>query len=355
MSSNRLARGLQRRTFLKQAAAGVVGLPALQIAGAMPSAAAETLVFVAYGGSTQDAQMELIVGPYQKETGNRVIGASGPDLAKLKAQVQTRNNEWDLVSFIGTQAAAAEKAGLLEKFDSSVADYSDSYYKGSEFSIPWYSYGLGIAFDPKRHPTGRHPTDWQQFWDVKNFPGRRGLRSRPDETMEMALLADGVSPKSLYPLDVDRAFASLNKLKPHVTRWIAETPQTVTLVQQNEVDFVPTYNGRVDAAQKQGISMDFVYENNIVTAAYLCMPKGVRHKAAANQLASYFLRPDLQAAFCNRMIYSPSRRSAMPLLTPDVQSKQPKLDSPGTVVTDVAWWSENFARVNERFKEWMLS
>lgn len=352
MSDHRL-KGLDRRAFLQQGIAGVAGLPLIQMMSASSALAAETIVFVAYGGTTQDAQMEIFINAYQKETGSRVIGASGPDLAKVRAQVQTRNIEWDLISFSGTQAAAAERAGLLEKFDPAVADYSDSILKGSEYAVPYYSYGCGIAFDPKRHPTGRHPTDWKQFWDVKNFPGRRGLRSLPAETLEMALLADGVAPQSLYPLDVDRAFASLDKIKPHVAKWITETPQTITLLQQNEVDFVPTYNGRVDAAQKQGISADYVYDHNIVTSSYLCMPKGLKHKAEANKLATFFLRPDLQADYCNRMVYTPVRKSAVPLLNADIRSKQPKMET--AVVTDTAWWAQNLAKVSQRFKEWMIT
>ena len=46
------------------------------------------------------------------------------------------------------------------------------------------------------------------------------------------------------------------------------------------------------------------------------------------KLVNYFLRPDLQAAFCNMMGYTPVKRSAMPLLTAEVRAQQPELDAP---------------------------
>ena len=354
-TQSKARRGPTRRDVIKTAGvvgAGVVTAPFLLSKDALAN---ETIVWVSYGGSTQEAQEDTIVAAFKKETGIEVIAASGPDLAKIKAQVQTGNVEWDMVNLIGSQAVAAGREGLLEKLDYSIVDVSDLYLPALEFTAPWYAYGGGIAFDPKRHPAGKHPTTWPEFWDVEKFPGRRGLRSRPDENLEMALMADGVPAKELYPLDVDRAFASLDRIKPHVAKWIAETPQTISLLQQNEIDFVFTYSGRVEAAQRQGVSVDYVYDNNIVTPSYLCVPKGTKHLKAAMTLANYFLRPDLQAAFCNRMGYSPVKRAATALLTPEVRAHQPDLDAPGTAITDVQWWADNFTEVNERFKEWMIS
>lgn len=159
----------------------------------------------------------------------------------------------------------------------------------------------------------------------------------------------------LYPLDVDRAFRSLDRIKPYVPKWIAETQQTITLMQTNEVDFVYTYSGRVEAARQHGIQVGFVYNANLVTPSYMCVLKGTKHRAAAMKLVSYFLRPDQQAAFCNLTGYSPIRRAAMKLLTPETLAKQPKMDDPNTAYVDGHWWASNFDKVNQRYQEWLLS
>jgi putative spermidine/putrescine transport system substrate-binding protein len=167
-------------------------------------------------------------------------------------------------------------------------------------------------------------------------------------------MADGVPAKALYPLDVERAFRSLDKIKPHVAKWMAETPQTISLLQANEVDFVFTYSGRVEAAKKQGLTLDYVYDANIVTPAYMCVAKGTKNREASMKLVNYFLRPDLQASFCNMMGYAPMKRAAIGLLTPEVRAQQPNLDDARTAVTDVEWWADNFVEVNKRFKEWLI-
>jgi putative spermidine/putrescine transport system substrate-binding protein len=350
--------GVTRRDLLKGAGgtalwAGMLATPALL--APKRAVAADSLVYVSYGGATQDAEVEAFLKPFEADAGVKVISANGPDIAKLKAQVMTGNAEFDVIDFIGSQAIAADRAGVLEKLDYSVIDKTDMTVPAEAAGYPFYVYGGGIAYDPARHPDGKHPTDWAQFWDVKAFPGRRGLRSRPDENLELALMADGVPAKQLYPLDVDRAFRSLDRIKPYVAKWIVETPQTISLVQGNEIDFVFTYSGRVQAARKQGVSIAYVYEANIVTPAYTCVAKGTRNKGAAMKLTSYFARPDRQALFCNILGYSPVKRAALKLLTPETMAQQPRLDDPKTAVTNVTWWADNFIEVNKRFKEWLLT
>jgi hypothetical protein len=62
-----------------------------------------------------------------------------------------------------------------------------------------------------------------------------------------------------------------------------------------------------------------------------------------------------QAQFCNILGYSPVKRSAIKLLTPETLAQQPKLDDPKTAVTDIKWWADNFVEANKRFKEWLLT
>ena len=68
---------------------------------------------------------------------------------------------------------------------------------------------------------------------MEKFPGKRGLyKSNPVFTLEFALIADGVDPKNVYDVlgsegGIDRAFAKLDEIKPHVIWWEtgAQAPQ----------------------------------------------------------------------------------------------------------------------------------
>ncbi|WP_442581652.1 ABC transporter substrate-binding protein [Mesorhizobium sp. ASY16-5R] len=346
---------LTRRQFLANSAVSGLALSAPYVITAQARAATQ-LVYIGYGGSTQDVITKVFIASFIKETGIDVLSSPGADLAKLRAQVQTGNVEWDLLNLIGPQASAAGNDGILEEIDYAVVHKGGAIERGqSKFFNTYYFSRGGIGFNPDKFPSGKHPTGWAEFWNLEKFPGRRGLRSRPEDNLEMALIADGVAPKDVYPIDVDRAFASLDKIKASVAHWIAETPQTVSLLQNNEVDFVFTYSSRIEAARKQGSAVDFAYGPNFLTPGTHVIPKGTKNRDAAMQLMGHFLRPDLQAAFCNETGSTPINPAAVPLMTPEVSARQPKFDDPQVMFVNVDWWAENYAAVNKRFLEWRLA
>ena len=45
----------------------------------------------------------------------------------------------------------------------------------------------------------------------------------------LALLADGVAPSKLFPLDLDRAFHKLDQIKPNVAVWWKTGDQSKTM------------------------------------------------------------------------------------------------------------------------------
>ena len=347
--------GFTRRRLLTKAAVVSLGLAA-PVIWTTRSWADETLVYIGYGGSTQDVINKVFIESFMKETGIKIISSPGADLAKLRAQVQTGNIEWDLLNLIGPQASAAGTDGLLEEIDYSIVHKHGPVERGqSKFFNTYYFSRGGIGFNPEKFPAGKHPTGWAEFWDVERFPGRRGLRSRPEDNLEMALIADGVPAREVYPIDVDRAFASLDKIKPSVVHWIAETPQTVSLLQNNEVDFVFTYSSRIEAARKQGSPVDFAYGPNFLTPGTHVIPKGTKKREAAMRLMGHFLRPDLQAEFCNQTGSTPINPEAISLMTEEVRANQPKFDDPEVMFVDVDWWAKNYAEINRRFLEWRLT
>src|SRR3546814_15435571 len=71
-----------------------------------------------------------------------------------------------------------------------------------------WSYVIGYDGDRIK---GAGPRNWADFWDVKRFPGKRGMRKNLKYSLEFALLADGVTPDTVYPTlrtpaGIDRAF-----------------------------------------------------------------------------------------------------------------------------------------------------
>ncbi|MGO7565608.1 extracellular solute-binding protein, partial [Rhizobium johnstonii] len=68
------------------------------------------------------------------------------------------------------------------------------------------------------------PTTMADLFDTAKFPGPRGLGKSPKNTLEFALIADGVKPAEVSdvlgtPEGVDRAFKKLDTIKKDVKVW----------------------------------------------------------------------------------------------------------------------------------------
>jgi len=335
-------------------AASVVSAPALIIPGR--ANAAESLVVTLWGGQFTEFFRKAYLDPFTKETGIEIIDGGAPDLAKVKAMVQTRNIEWDVVLPTMAWMTAGERDGLWEPIDYSIVDMTDAVPGlKREYGMCYEMVAGSICWNTERNgKPDQHPKSWVEFFDANKVPGRRGLRSRVSETLELALLGDGVNPKNLYPLDVDRAFKALDRIKPHVSHWISATPQTITLVQRNECDFTYAYNGRVYAAQAES-PIDMARDNYLIYVDYATVVKGTKKKNAAMRLLSFIMRADRQAAFADLMPYGPVNVKAAALTNPKVQPWFANPKAPNSVILNPDFWADKEEKLTVRFKEWLAT
>ncbi|WP_206958075.1 ABC transporter substrate-binding protein [Trinickia acidisoli] len=346
-----------RRAFVSGASSIAIAAAAspLILTSKRARAADRQMSLVSWGGDYRRAVEESVVNPFMKETGIQVTIVDTPDMAKLRAQVMTGNVEWDVFDAPGALGVAGANAGLWEPLDPAIFDRNDLIIDVKNNLLPWYVFVGGIAWDPKRYPAGKHPRNFKEYFDTKTFPGRRTFRNRPSETFEAALLADGVPPKHLYPLDVDRAFRVLDRIKPDVVKWIDQTPQTLTLLATGETDYTYTYASRVKPAKASGQSVDFSFDQTVNGFEYLAVVKNTPNKQAAMKFLAFAARPDRQAAFMELIGNTPSSKKALGLMSAESRKWIPDLNSPNSVLMDDSWWAKNFDEVTRRFKEWTMS
>ena len=80
-------------------------------------------------------------------------------------------------------------------------------------------------------------------------------------------MADGVKESEFYPIDVDRAFNSLDRIKPHVKAWWKDNSQAQALMEQQEVDLIASMDGRAsDAIVSNGAPFEIVWHQQISSA-----------------------------------------------------------------------------------------
>ncbi|MBV8915038.1 MAG: ABC transporter substrate-binding protein [Acetobacteraceae bacterium] len=342
---------LTRRVLLASAA-GALACPAI----IRPGYAARPLVWVSWGGHTQDVQETVFIKPFMDETGIEVVTASGPDPAKIKAMVAGGTVEWDVVNLAGSMAMSLAEQDLLEPIDYGVVDASDVVRPDWIYpkSVGWYYYSGGFGYSPTRHPEGERARTWPEFFDVAKYPGKRGFLPQPDETLEAVLLGDGVAPDALYPLDIDRAFRALDRLKPNLAQF-PTMAKSVDVIQTDEVDYQYTYSGRVEIARSQGVPVAFSYESCINAPSFQGIVKGSANRGAANRLLGFFMRVDRQRAWAEAIGYGPQKRAAYQGLSEATLTRLPSLDAKRAAWISVEWWGKNRAKIDPRFKEWMVT
>lgn len=316
---------------------------------------AKKLTLVSWGGAYREAVEKAVVQPFTRDTGISVTLVDTPDLAKLRAQIQTQNVQWDVFDAPNALGVAGVNAGFWEPLDLAMFDRSDLVVDIMNNLVPWYLFVGGVAWDPKRRAGREVPRDFVEYFDAQRFPGRRTFRNRPSETLEAALLADGVDARNLYPLDVERAFKALDRIKPSVVKWVEQTPQSLTLLQTGEADFSYTYASRVKPAQASGVSVDFSFDQTIAGFEYLAVVKNAPHRDEAMQFVAYAAQPQCQAAFMTLLGNAPGSRKARALLDPATLKWIPDLESSQVLMMRDDWWTRHYDELSLRFKEWTLS
>ena len=165
------------------------------------AADAQTLTLVNQGGAPADAERVAVLEPFTKQTGIQIkVDTYNQELAKIRAQIETRNAIWDVLSLNPINERAGCEEGLLEKIDwKTLVDANEFAAIGGfgECGAPYLVSPGVMVYDGAKYPDDKAPKTWMDFWDVKKFPGKRGMVFQPDQTLEPALMADGVAPQDV--------------------------------------------------------------------------------------------------------------------------------------------------------------
>ena len=339
------------------------GAGALAVAGALPLAAraqAKQIVVSDPGGPYTTAYREAFYDPFEKATGIKVVSVAreSQPVAQFAAMVQTKNYVWDVTTLtLSADIPYLEAKGLLEPIGLKASDYPDVMPEAiapNWLGVDVYSTVLAYRADKFK---GNGPTSWADFWDVKKFPGRRSLRRSPLDTLEQALLADGVPLDKLYPLDVDRAFKSLDRIKPHVNIWWTSGAQAMQAIQSGDVDMISTWNGRAQAAKDAGAPVTIVWNEGLYSIEGWGIPKGTPRADAAKQFVRFCADAKRQALLTRTLAYGPTNRKAFEAISKDRATLLPT--APDNIrdmrLPSPQWWEENRQKVTERFNSWIIS
>jgi putative spermidine/putrescine transport system substrate-binding protein len=309
------------------------------------------MVFTSWGGTTQDAQKTAWADKFTDSSGIKVVQDGPTDYGKIKAMVEANAVNWDVVDVEGDYAVQAGKAGLLEKLDFSVIDKSklDSRFV-TDYSVGsfYYSFVIGCNKDAVKEC----PKTWADLFDTKKFPGKRAFYkwSAPG-VIEAALLADGVAPDKLYPLDLDRAFKKLDSIKSDIIWWSGGA-QSQQLLASAEAPFGSFWNGRLTALAATGVNVTTSWDQNITAADALVVPKGTKNKEAAMKFIALATSGEAQAELATATGYAPTNTDSNMLMDEKLRLSLPDMQSASQVNADMDYWAANRDAIGERWYAW---
>ena len=360
-------RGSSRRLFLKGAAlTSVAGLAAPAILSyanifGRAQAAEGTINFVTYGGFYGDAIKKYLIEPFIAESRIDVSMGVNSTLAGLKLQVASGQVQWDLVEIAAGEFVAGLKENLFEPLDFNIIDAGKvPAFARHDYGIEYALFLNGMGYDRSKIKDEDAPQTWAEFWDTERYPGLRSLSSHisDEPTLEAALLADGAPLDKLYPLDVQRAFASLKKIGKKNIVWQNSNQAPVNFLEQHEGPLAEIASGRVLIANEKGADLGFVYNQLQLAGDYLVVPRGAPNKEAAFHLINFIVNNDQAAAnWMKATSYTISNSAAGTLLPQDIADRLPT--SPKMAGKyfrkDAQWWGENYGEVTLQFEEFLTS
>jgi putative spermidine/putrescine transport system substrate-binding protein len=299
------------RGFTVNRRAVLAGMGALGATLALrPSALrAETgeLVVANWGGNAAKAVTEAY-GDFKDATGlTVVVDGSGTPQGKVRAMVEAKHVIWDVIDSSFGDSVQLGEAGLLEEIDYAIVDKSKvPEGMATKYGVSNYVYSYIMAVDYSRFGDNP-PKTWADFWNVKDFPGKRMLSGLAQGVLEAALLADGVDPAALYPLDLDRALKKVRVLKPDSVFWKTGA-QVEDFLRQGEVAAGFAWSNRaVVVAKETDGRIGWNWDQAILTSAAWIVPKGnPAGKEAAMKFIDHALDPEAEAKVFEIVGMSPS-------------------------------------------------
>jgi putative spermidine/putrescine transport system substrate-binding protein len=311
-----------------------------------------TLTFASYGGAYQDAQKRAWQEPYTQLTGVEFLNDESSANATVRAQVESGQVSWDVVD-LGNDFGLDVHKDLLEPLDFGLIprDEMNPDLGVTDYRVPVITFGTVLAYNTEV-TGGQSPMGWADFFDLSKFPGKRGVWDYPVGGMfEIALMADGVAPDDLYPLDLDRASAKLDAITGEVVFW-GTGAESRELIGSGEVAMSMMWNGRTwNAIHEDNRPVDIQWNQQIISADYFTIPKGSPNRDAAMRFIAWTACAENNAAISKYIPYGPTNVNADPdpAMAPELAINH--IDASTAYFND-EYLVDHFDEIDSAWQEW---
>lgn len=317
--------------------------------------AGQEVVWADNGGSSHETYDKAFLQPFSALTGVKVVSVTSFDYARIKAQVESGTVTQDIVT--GSPFVIDKNCGTLFEEIPDTKIYREGInpnYLTSKCSVPHVA-GVFVVMYNKTMYGDNVPQTCADYFDLQKFPGKRGMwTSAIGNGLEVALLGDGVDPKSIYPLDIDRALKKLDTIKSDISFYQSLPVGTEGMMNGN-FGMMITSQERAYAAMTAGADYAPLWGCAIEQLSTMGIIKGAPHLEAAYALVGYVTTPEAQSARMLLTAHRPiSKTNTAQPTDPLLMSFLPSSHAPSTLLMNVKWWSENFDATEQRFQQWQV-
>ena len=282
-------------------------------------------------------------------------------MTKLIAMYKAGGAEYDVLDTGDGGLLTLERMGALQPIDYASWRFGKTDEIPNELRFPFrvanYVYATVNVFN-KEVFAARHPQGWAEFWDLKAFPGPRTL---PDiasgqAPLEFALIADGVAPDKLYPMDLPRAFKALDRIRAVVPKFWDTGALSAQLLATKEAVLGGLWSGRAQTVIDGGGPLAIDWAQNMIQVQAYGIPKNTRDPKAAQLFVDFASQASSQLGYAKELRYGPANSRAFDALPPDLVAilpGGPRYRAMG-FYQDITWWEDNRDRVNKAWSAWVL-
>lgn len=268
------------------------------------------VVIAEFGGAYSQSVRDFFAKPFSKQTGYKAqvvdMGDFGAVVAKIQAMVKADNTQWDTIELLGTQANELVARGGVERLPTDLRRRLQRVLSPGAVK-PW---GVGISSFTEliacnRSTVKRCPRTPAEFFDTASFPGRRAL-GKDDwlNNCALALEADGVSPKRLFPMDISRCLRKMGTIKSRIGVFYSTADQMQQLFRDREIDMALGPDGRLWNLVNEGMKLSLSYRGALYQSDYFVVIKGAKHKPGTLGFISWYAtHPRAQARFAVARVY----------------------------------------------------
>ncbi len=321
-----------------------------------PSASGEPelsgqVIWADYGGPTNESRQIAYFDGFYDETGVEVVSTSIED-AIYQSALEGGTPDYDIFQ-AGASEALPHEENLLEVPEDIRAELlpesMQPYYLGGFF------FGIAQGWLTSTFPNGG-PQNWADFFDTAKFPGKRAWPGAPgsfDSSYEIALLADGVAFKDLYPLDIERATKKLDSIRGDLV-FYQSYPETQQLLTSGSVAIAVTVTGQFRALMNAGQDVTIQWNEAFSIPSGFVSTKKANNPNGVLALAAWMNDPEHQAVFTERTGYGPTNPAVFDFLSDDVAANVVNAPSHTNLVTyDDTWRGENYELLVNSYTAWL--